>query len=58
MNRGRGDEIAHGSGVSHGNDLVAVHTEILGDGVPKVRLVLDNCNPGAQCGLASAVAGK
>ena len=32
--------------------------EIFGDGVPQVGLVLDNDNPCAQCGLASAFSGK
>jgi len=54
----RSIERAHGSGVSDRGHVEAVSHKIFDDGVPKVRLVLDNDNPCAQCGLASAVSGK
>ena len=51
-------QLAHGSGVSDGRHVEAVCNEIFDDGVPKIGLVLDNDNPRAQCGLASAFSGK
>ena len=51
-------ERAHRRGVSDGCHVEAVRNEIFDDGVPKIGLVLDNDNPRAQCGLASAVSGK
>ena len=49
---------AHCGGIADGCHVEAVRDEILGDGVPQIGLVLDNDNPRAQCGLASAVSGK
>ena len=49
---------AHRRSVSDGRHVEAVGDKIFDDGVPKVGLVLDNDNPRAQCGLASAVSGK
>ena len=51
-------ERTHCGRVGHRCHIKAIGDEILGDRITQVRLVLDNDNPRAQCGLASAVSGK
>ena len=58
MERLRLGELAHGGGILGGRHVIAVRAEIFGDGVPQIGLVLDNDDPRAQCGLASAISGK
>jgi hypothetical protein len=51
-------EHAHRRRIRQRRHVEPIGDKILGHRIAEVRLVLDNDNPRAQCGLASAIGGK